>query len=283
MAEDDEAETKQKSPAPAPMNGAALFAELKKILPDVKEEDYKKMGVWQEDIIRLDAELLRRHIRNVGGEDIETNLPKYVPPPREKWSTLGKAPAVRPPVFVGSLPGSNGAALQAAKAAGFQPKQDASAQDADGADGAESRGVKRPLGDANEPDAKRPQLGVNPVARPQAPIVVGAANLNVVRAADRVAPGVRPGTPRPQAFLARPIVVGGASGLNVLGVRPQAPIVVGAGGKNVLAGPRPLVARPSPGPRPIVVGSANLGAAHRVAQSGVRPMGLVRPIFRPMK
>eukprot|EP00746_Dinoflagellata_sp_MGD_P168485 gnl/MRDRNA2_/MRDRNA2_99982_c0_seq1.p1 gnl/MRDRNA2_/MRDRNA2_99982_c0~~gnl/MRDRNA2_/MRDRNA2_99982_c0_seq1.p1 ORF type:complete len:271 (-),score=30.70 gnl/MRDRNA2_/MRDRNA2_99982_c0_seq1:70-882(-) len=175
----------------APLTSAEIFAELKSILPDVKEEDYKKGSIWQNDVMKLDAELIRRHQRDAGVLPVETKLPRYEPPPRETWTNLGK------PVVPGVAIARNLAkvASVATPAPGNVPpavrvptprppvilkgfdKPKASATDVP------TRGVKRPVAVVSLPQGpsqpvKRPNLGVG-VARPQSPIVVGAGTPRV--------------------------------------------------------------------------------------------------------
>jgi len=82
------------------LTGAAIFKELKKVIPTIDEEDYKKNGVWQDEVMKLDAELLQRHLEEAGAPRVETNLPLYKAPPQEVWDNLSK------PSFGGNLAGA---------------------------------------------------------------------------------------------------------------------------------------------------------------------------------
>lgn len=66
--------------------GEELFAELKKLIPSCIEEDYRVGLDWKNEIMRLDAELVRRHREEAQAPDVETKLPLYIPPPKEVWS-----------------------------------------------------------------------------------------------------------------------------------------------------------------------------------------------------
>jgi len=83
------------APAAAKKTGAQIFAELKKIIPTVDEDDYKKHGVWQDEIMKLDAELLQRHLEEAGTERKETSLPKYQAPSKDVWEALSKPQGVQ--------------------------------------------------------------------------------------------------------------------------------------------------------------------------------------------
>lgn len=81
--------------AGAVLRGAQIFKELKKIIPTVDEADYKTNGVWQDEIMKLDAELLQRHLEEAGTARVETDLPPYKAPPAEVWNQLSKPAALQ--------------------------------------------------------------------------------------------------------------------------------------------------------------------------------------------
>eukprot|EP00435_Cladocopium_sp_Y103_P044311 s467_g12.t1 len=56
-------------------SGAELFKELFRLLPSLSFEDYFKNGVWQNDLMRLDIEVIDAHRREAGAPD---------PPPMEE-------------------------------------------------------------------------------------------------------------------------------------------------------------------------------------------------------
>lgn len=262
----DETTTETNGKKAPPMKSLEIFLQLKKILPDVKEDDYKKNGVWQDDVMRLDAELIRRHCRDAGAEPIEAKLPKYVPPPKETWSTLGK----NLPLFVVKNAPSlvnNPNAQANASVAGQTPKDaDPPGSESEGSPSKlappASKGVPQPIlvrGIKRAADAspaangsvKRPNLGIiNPsvtrpptVTRPGRPILV-------VGARSPSAGTVNPNVVRVQGSVARP--PGGM-------IRPTGGMIRPTGGMT-----RPIVATPrGPLVRPMV--------------NGVRPMGMVRP------
>lgn len=74
-------------------SGAELFKELFRLLPSLSFEDYFKNGIWQNDLMRLDIEVIDAHRREAGAPD---------PPPMEevKFPPLSgnfqaKAPSVK--------------------------------------------------------------------------------------------------------------------------------------------------------------------------------------------
>lgn len=94
---------------------AAIFAELKKLIPTVQADDYKKNGVWQEEIMKLDAELVRRHREEAGAPEVQTTLEEYVAPAPDVWEKKTLAVAGN---LAASLAAAKAAqAAQAAKAA----------------------------------------------------------------------------------------------------------------------------------------------------------------------
>lgn len=55
--------------------GAELFRELYRLLPSLSFEDYFKNGIWQNDLMRLDIEVIDAHRKEAGAPD---------PPPMEE-------------------------------------------------------------------------------------------------------------------------------------------------------------------------------------------------------
>lgn len=63
------------SEAAVKKGGAELFRELMRLLPTVNIEDYCKAGIWQNNLIKLDMEVVEAHRREAGAPD---------PPPLSK-------------------------------------------------------------------------------------------------------------------------------------------------------------------------------------------------------
>eukprot|EP00927_Polykrikos_kofoidii_P035524 TRINITY_DN30095_c0_g1_i1.p1 TRINITY_DN30095_c0_g1~~TRINITY_DN30095_c0_g1_i1.p1 ORF type:complete len:325 (+),score=46.87 TRINITY_DN30095_c0_g1_i1:74-976(+) len=87
--------------------GVELFRELLRQLPLAVYEDYYRNGVWQDNLLRLDIQILDCHRREAGAPDplplSEVPVPEVAAPP--KVLAMPKHTVVRPPVGVGQVLG----------------------------------------------------------------------------------------------------------------------------------------------------------------------------------
>ncbi|CAK9074638.1 unnamed protein product [Durusdinium trenchii] len=106
-------------------SGAELFKELYRLLPSLSFEDYFKNGVWQNDLMRLDIEVIDAHRREAGAPDPPAMEDVEFPPlPGNSQATSlgGLIRALVPGTTSGIVvpPGGSPVAAMARAAAGMQ-------------------------------------------------------------------------------------------------------------------------------------------------------------------
>eukprot|EP00747_Dinoflagellata_sp_TGD_P213054 gnl/TRDRNA2_/TRDRNA2_86070_c0_seq1.p1 gnl/TRDRNA2_/TRDRNA2_86070_c0~~gnl/TRDRNA2_/TRDRNA2_86070_c0_seq1.p1 ORF type:complete len:405 (-),score=40.67 gnl/TRDRNA2_/TRDRNA2_86070_c0_seq1:65-1279(-) len=89
--------------------GVELFRELKRVFPTAYAEDYFQHGVWLDELMDMDLELITRHREEIGApeppplEDIPyPELPKFAATPRPAMALSG----IRPGALSGVQPGA---------------------------------------------------------------------------------------------------------------------------------------------------------------------------------
>lgn len=88
-------------------SGPELFKELYRQLPLSEFQDYYKNGIWQNDLMRLDIEVIDAHRKEAGAPDVppleELEFPELPPPVQ--------VPAVQPLVRPAGVPGTPAEAM----------------------------------------------------------------------------------------------------------------------------------------------------------------------------
>eukprot|EP00434_Breviolum_minutum_P011821 symbB.v1.2.010430.t1/scaffold655.1/size176010/17 len=103
-------------------SGAELFKELYRLLPSLSFEDYFKNGIWQNDLMRLDIEVIDAHRREAGAPDPppmeEVDFPPL--PGNSQATSLGGLIRALVPTPGMVVPGGSPVAAMARAAAGMQ-------------------------------------------------------------------------------------------------------------------------------------------------------------------
>eukprot|EP00440_Ansanella_granifera_P007436 gb/GFBE01008051.1/.p1 GENE.gb/GFBE01008051.1/~~gb/GFBE01008051.1/.p1 ORF type:complete len:279 (+),score=67.01 gb/GFBE01008051.1/:1-837(+) len=141
-------------------SGPELFKELYRHLPLVCYEDYYKNGVWQNDLMRLDIEVIDAHRKEAGAPDVpsldEIDFPDL--PGNNVIKTFPVAPNAA------AVTGAAGAAPALPKVAGATPAVAAGTAPAAGPADAAAGGIAAPKAAGAVPPAAAPPLDMKTIA-----------------------------------------------------------------------------------------------------------------------